>query len=945
MNVLALGSLLLALPQTKTSAAYYDVPLSGLELAEGEVLPLWGEQGPTAWEQYDFLWPYAVLEGPGEVVYFLPGAEGASWTHPAHGPGRLLVKTDAPREVNGTLFVPRADWNGMVALHFTIPAARATASETDFQRAELARVERLWNLRVPGAAWFRHRANELRAQLGASVATEEQVNFQAWIANEREGDLSATYGLFSGGRALAENLQLERVLPSVEPGEEKVKLASLEGISVRAFDWKPLVEGLDPELDPLAKLVPADQHALFFPSFEALAAVLDESARLGEFALSAFEERSSDAGTRARLERQLCLELDGLSRALGPLAIESVAITGSDPYLRTGSDVVLLFETKSLPALRAFVVARQDAASAAGAKSVEGSAGGTAWRGVVSRTRAVSSYMAEVGGALAVSNSLGALERIAGVAAGKEPALAAADEYRYFRGRYARPGGTGTGKAAEDGTVNGSEAGSDRAASETAESLLLVLPDAAIRRWCSPRWRIAASRRTRAAAVLADLTAAHADEIARGVAEERALEVEPRLKSLGEVVLTSEGVYSSVYGTLRFLTPISELTFDEVEKREAELYQLWRDGYQSNWSNFFDPIALSLAVEKDRVAADLTVMPLILESEYAELRGYAGSAALDPADGDPHPGALVHFAMALDPESEQLSRYGTVITGLASQLTEPLGWLGGSFSVYLDEDPVWEEIFAAEDPDEVFDGWQDDLNRIPLVLVVEVRSAIKLAAFLTSLRAFVDGTAPGMVSWTEREDAGRRFVEIGASEAVGEDMSLFYATTPKAWILSLQREALLRALDRQKAPPADGAPAETWLGRSVALELSGRGLPLLELLLDEQLSHGVLHNSWSNLPILDEWKRRYPDEDPVQVHQRVFGERLECPGGAGYVWNATWHTMESKVFRHPGEPPPKADLKSRDALLPDAWRGLVRARFGLTFEDEGLRARAEIRRN
>ena len=247
--------------------------------------------------------------------------------------------------------------------------------------------------------------------------------------------------------------------------------------------------------------------------------------------------------------------------------------------------------------------------------------------------------------------------------------------------------------------------------------------------------------------------------------------------------------------------------------------------------------------------------------------------------------------------------------------------------------------------DEALENLQTEINRVPLVVVFEVKSAVKLAAFLTGLRGFVDGTAPGMVTWTEHEDTGRRFVEIGANEAVGEDISIFYATTPRAWIVSLQREALLRALDRQSSPPAEGQPADPWLGRSVALDLEGRGLSLLELLFEEELLRGVLHNSWSNLPILNEWKRRFPDEDPVLVHQRVFGERLECPGGGGYVWNETWHTLESKVFHHPGEPPAKADLKSMNALLPGVWRGLARARSGLTFEDEGLRARAEIRRN
>ena len=60
--------------------------------------------------------------------------------------------------------------------------------------------------------------------------------------------------------------------------------------------------------------------------------------------------------------------------------------------------------------------------------------------------------------------------------------------------------------------------------------------------------------------------------------------------------------------------------------------------------------------------------------------------------------------------------------------------------------------------------------------------------------------------------------------------------------------------------------------------------------------------AWSNLPILNEWKRRYPDRDPVVLHEQFWQTRLVCPGGGKYVWNEKWQTMESTVFGHPGEP-------------------------------------------
>src|SRR6185295_17610682 len=97
--------------------------------------------------------------------------------------------------------------------------------------------------------------------------------------------------------------------------------------------------------------------------------------------------------------------------------------------------------------------------------------------------------------------------------------------------------------------------------------------------------------------------------------------------------------------------------------------------------------------------------------------------------------------------------------------------------------------------------------------------------------------------------------------------------------------------------------------------------------------------SWANIPILNEWKRLYPQSDPVAMHEKLWGVKLLCPAGGKYVWNEKYLTMESTVLGHPGEPkaPP------RDKLLTPLAR-LRSGNFGLTFENQGLRARVVIER-
>ena len=90
-------------------------------------------------------------------------------------------------------------------------------------------------------------------------------------------------------------------------------------------------------MDPLSSLIPHDQHALFFTSFDSLIGFADEAADQGTPILRLAEPQGIDAMTRKRYETQLGLSLDGLAEILGPQLIDTVAITGGDPYFRTGT--------------------------------------------------------------------------------------------------------------------------------------------------------------------------------------------------------------------------------------------------------------------------------------------------------------------------------------------------------------------------------------------------------------------------------------------------------------------------------------------------------------------------------------------------------------------------------------------------------------------------------
>src|SRR5262245_40332227 len=108
-------------PAQEAKGAFYAVTLSELELEAGGVLPQYGGEPPWRWNPELDTIPRAVLAGAGEVVFLADDEGSGLWFERAHDPlGALLVRTDAPRDVQGTLFVPRASGGGSVRLGFRI---------------------------------------------------------------------------------------------------------------------------------------------------------------------------------------------------------------------------------------------------------------------------------------------------------------------------------------------------------------------------------------------------------------------------------------------------------------------------------------------------------------------------------------------------------------------------------------------------------------------------------------------------------------------------------------------------------------------------------------------------------------------------------------------------------------------------------------------------------
>ncbi len=710
--------------------------------------------------------------------------------------------------MTGSLYAPKTDYSGMVKLRFAIDASAALEDNDEFYDAKESHYEALLERELPGGAWFRHQVRLARTAQGLNPNRGRGGGFfnvpmggmglggGGFFTVQMGGmgmggmmgmsnDFNENFDLFIGGRALRENLQLDREMwgSAEDDKQEKVMVdvASITGVTVAEIDWKPLLAGAEPTLDPLAKCIPADQYAVFLPSLSAAVALVDEIAERGA-PLSRFaDQRSEDERVQQRYERQLCLPLSAIVPLLGPDLVGSAALTSSDPYsyFFTGTDVAILLESKQPDALKRLLLERAAvcAVKEKFAIPISGETGGLAWSGFLSDNRHVSCYIAAMDSAVVVTNSLAQLEKLVQVERDKSPSTASLDEYKFFRVRYPR--------------------------GDADETALIFLSDAAIRRWCGPRWRIAASRRLHDAAVMSELQARYLDDLVNDKVKEGPIHTDLALAGVADLWMTSRGIRSFTQNTLEFQTPIVELPIERVTRAESEAYSNWRDGYQENWSWAFDPIALRLTVKESQLTTDLSVMPLIWGSRYRWMIDMVRDVEIAPTDGDPHH-AIFHYIWGMNRKARQAGGWANLAAGAVN--VDPFDWLGDWASMYVDDDAeYWKKLaekMKQKDVDQAELGWVA-WDRAPLAFHIDVRDGLKLTTFLMGMRALAEQVAPVATLWQSFEHNGEPYVEVSPSERTVGDLPpgvgrprLYYSFSSDGLILAWNQDVLKRAIDR-----------------------------------------------------------------------------------------------------------------------------------------------------
>lgn len=666
---------------------------------------------------------------------------------------------------------------------------------------------------------------------GVKMSRRPSPETKGWVVKPSEIDIVRQFDLFSGVSAIRSNLDLYGSIDFTKERKRNVKIESIRGIDVAQVDWKSLLDdSVKPKLDTLAKSVPEDQHFIVFPSVDAAWTVLQAVGNHGLPALATpvpmLNENSLGLGPTL-LERyfeQFCLTDENRRKLVESKRIKSIAITGSDLHFLEGTDVAVLFEVdqpdRFIEEFRPLLISR---------------------------------YFEKISSKIVLMcDSDIQAERIQKTVTGKIRSLAKLEEFRYFRNRYK--------------------------IDDPNETAFIFVSDATIRRWCSPHWRIGQARRLQQRARLAYFTGEWFSEIvSMNIGSKPVVmlpehgENDPKLIAEYRYRPTMYGAFNDLYGTYRRMTPIAELEIDKVSNEEKAGYERWRDEFEATWRGMFDPIAIRLCFGKETVETDLTILPINLTAagQFGPFLQLPEGARL--TEKMPTYRVPMQMISALNVESNGLIEFETQLKQIHERIN--LQWLSGYVSIYCDDAPYWESLAKQLRSDETPNAFElltlKDGKYCPLVLEIGSKDRDKLNDFLQGFRDRVPAEAIELKIrkhkkqeyWTLRERQPFLF----------QNMQLNLAACENRLLLSIEEDALLRAIDRKPQPQSN------WNDANLAVKLDRRGLENLDMLLKPGVDRAVVEAKKRNGYIYEYYDRHSPGTLMQLVHKRIFGENLLKP--------------------------------------------------------------------
>jgi hypothetical protein len=452
----------------------------------------------------------------------------------------------------------------------------------------------------------------------------------------RRGQINA-FNLFTGALAVQESLQLDAMTGAANPrGPSKiVPFEKLQGPTIKSHPWEAMLGDKQPKISAIAKFIPSNQYRVQARSITKLVDLLEAGDLWSMHLFNQAAQDATSSNVSGRLREQLAVRVDPVSQPFYDSVIDQVAITGSDLYLREGSDVTVIFAVKQplIFATRMNKYLDEAEEKYPSAKRMHGEYLGVKYVHIATPDRKVHVFSAYPRPDLHVrSNSRVGLERVLAAINGRDAQgrpverLGETAEFRYIR------------------TLMQEDADE--------EDAFVYLSDPFIRHIVGPQLKLTEQRRMAAYTHMRML--GHAALLYRtqfGQSPESIQQLvdagcAPAAFSKDGLVNPFGGRYTlspdrlngfcSVNGLPSDLIPCGELPLDNVTQDEVNQYQQFLDQYNDYWRNYFDPIAIRVKIGEKKYRAETIVLPLINNNVYNALAGTLGGEP-EPLDKLPVP--------------------------------------------------------------------------------------------------------------------------------------------------------------------------------------------------------------------------------------------------------------------------------------------------------------------
>jgi hypothetical protein len=761
-----------------------------------------------------------------------------------------------------------------------------------------------------------------------------------------ENDLTQLMDTFTGRAALQAALATRRggVLGAVKQ-RRTVPIAQVPAPALARHPWAAMSQKLGKATpsEPLAAAVPAEFYFVRAGSFGAFSDLLAFMQEFGGPAADLLDGARTERGTLPRYLTELGLETSELSRVLGPEVVRDFALVGSDPYVHEGTDLTLVFRTKS-PLL--FRAARLKALDAYGAEHGGTRSATFTHEGVtVDVTRSVDGrvrqHHAQVGDFELVSNSAAAMRRVISTVLGKAPSLAHEADFQYMLARDA----------------------------DVAADVLAFVGDRFVETVVGPSQKLAAARRSLA---LSELTAPPMAALLFGWVHGRSPSDTQELFRSGlaspvdfkhadgaRIEWEPGRAPRSSWGSTVALEPLLDLPpVVSVTPAERDAYAEFARGYERRWSQLVDPIALRLSSQRRGDAkglhAELRVLPLVPADEAARF-DLGGDGHVAPSEL--LSGVQLAFGIGKDsPLRRELSRslgslsgHGVALDWLGDYafvgVAERSELLSAARSAQRSSERALERPASSEElvRDDSYRSPLDLLEGLPVYAVVGLRSRLATAIALTATRRLLEGTAGGAVEWGPLGvHRGVEVVRILGRER-SRQLSLYYAMAGDNLLIAFNRAVIRglidRALDGKLVQPK---AADTSDGQ-VVLEMAPSKRGALRTLLGWLMTLASVEGTWQSRATAEAVLRGVPESAHLagrsaELSRAYLGLVPLTPDGRRYSLSPAGVTDPLRGTAHAPEWPA---LPTPDSAAARLTASLARFRSELTFDEEPRLSAAE----